>query len=90
MSIHVPIYNLFNLCFYFKVGDYILTPDICLERKSVSDLIQSLNSGRLYNQAQAMTRHYARPMLLIEFDKDKPFDLQVGHLSTTWFYFSFP
>lgn len=44
----------------------------------MSDLIQSLNSGRLYNQALAMTRHYARPMLLIEFDKDKPFDLQVS------------
>lgn len=59
------------------MGDYILTPDICLERKSVSDLIQSLNSGRLYNQATAMTRYYSKPMLLIEFDKDKPFDLQV-------------
>lgn len=33
-----------------EVGDYIVTPEICVERKSVSDLIQSLNSGRLYNQ----------------------------------------
>ena len=30
-----------------QVGDYILTPDVCVERKSVSDLIGSLNSGRL-------------------------------------------
>ncbi len=30
-----------------QVGDYILTPDICVERKSLSDLVQSLNSGRL-------------------------------------------
>ncbi|XP_071449641.1 DNA repair endonuclease XPF [Hetaerina americana] len=59
-----------------QVGDYILTKDICVERKSVSDLIGSLISGRLYNQATAMTRHYARPILLIEFDKDKPFVLQ--------------
>lgn len=29
------------------VGDYILTPDICIERKSVPDLVQSFNSGRL-------------------------------------------
>jgi DNA excision repair protein ERCC-4 len=29
------------------VGDYILTPDICVERKSLSDLISSFNSGRL-------------------------------------------
>ena len=60
------------------MGDYILTPDICVERKSLSDLIGSLNNGRLYNQAQEMTRHYAKPMLLIEFDHDKPFALQVS------------
>lgn len=29
------------------IGDYILTPDICVERKSLSDLISSFNSGRL-------------------------------------------
>lgn len=29
------------------VGDYILTPDICVERKSLSDLVSSFNSGRL-------------------------------------------
>jgi len=28
------------------VGDYIITPDNCVERKSVPDLIQSFNSGR--------------------------------------------
>jgi len=59
------------------VGDYILTPDICVERKSVSDLIGSLNNGRLYNQAVAMCRHYVRPLLLIEFDPNKSFALQV-------------
>jgi DNA excision repair protein ERCC-4 len=30
-----------------EVGDYILTPDICVERKSISDLIGSFASGRL-------------------------------------------
>ncbi|XP_053593687.1 DNA repair endonuclease XPF [Microplitis demolitor] len=58
------------------VGDYIITPEICVERKSISDLIMSLNSGRLYNQAVSMTRHYAKPMLLIEFDQNKSFCLQ--------------
>lgn len=58
------------------IGDYILTPDICVERKSISDLIGSLNSGRLYNQAVQMVRYYAKPVLLIEFDQNKPFHLQ--------------
>ena len=30
------------------VGDYILTPDICVERKSIPDLLSSFNSGRLW------------------------------------------
>jgi DNA excision repair protein ERCC-4 len=29
------------------VGDYILSPDICVERKSIPDLVSSFNSGRL-------------------------------------------
>ena len=58
------------------VGDYILTPDICVERKSLSDLIGSLNSGRLYSQCTAMSRHYKQPMLLIEFDATKAFSFQ--------------
>ena len=31
------------------VGDYILTPEICVERKSIPDLVLSFNSGRLYD-----------------------------------------
>ncbi|KAH9281462.1 DNA repair endonuclease XPF [Echinococcus granulosus] len=49
------------------VGDYILAPHICVERKSVSDLISSLNSGRLFQQCTVMSRHYLNPVLLIEF-----------------------
>lgn len=58
-----------------EVGDYILTPDVCVERKSVSDLIGSLQSGRLYTQCLSMTRYYKKPVLLIEFDPAKPFSL---------------
>ncbi|XP_026171997.1 DNA repair endonuclease XPF [Mastacembelus armatus] len=58
-----------------EVGDYILTADTCVERKSVSDLIGSLQSGRLYTQCLSMTRYYRKPVLLIEFDPAKPFSL---------------
>ena len=30
-----------------QVGDYILSPEMCVERKSIPDLIQSFASGRL-------------------------------------------
>lgn len=33
--------------FTLQVGDYILSPDMCVERKSIADLIQSFSSGRL-------------------------------------------
>ena len=54
-----------------EVGDYVLTPDIVVERKTIPDLTQSLASGRLYNQADAMCRYYKRPMLLIECGETK-------------------
>ncbi|KAK2626668.1 hypothetical protein QTJ16_003843 [Diplocarpon rosae] len=58
------------------VGDYILSPSICIERKSIKDLISSFKDGRLYNQAETMQLHYKSPMLLIEFDQNKSFTLE--------------
>jgi DNA excision repair protein ERCC-4 len=60
-----------------EVADYVLTPTICVERKSINDLIESLSNGRLYNQCNAMSRSYKTPILLIEFDRNKPFQLNV-------------
>lgn len=58
------------------VGDYVLSPNIVIERKSVSDLISSFRDGRLYTQAESMFQHYKSPMLLIEFDQNKSFTLE--------------
>ncbi|KOS17674.1 DNA repair protein rad16 [Escovopsis weberi] len=58
------------------VGDYILSPDVCVERKSVGDLVASLRDGRLYAQAEAMFAHYKAPMLLIEFSENRSFTLE--------------
>jgi DNA excision repair protein ERCC-4 len=58
------------------VGDYILTPRVCVERKSISDLIGSFKSGRLYEQAERMSKYYDIPVLLIEFDNNQSFSLE--------------
>lgn len=58
-----------------EVGDFILSKDIGVERKSVSDLYGSFGSGRLFNQAEALCRHYKYPCLLIELDRSKPLSL---------------
>ncbi|KAL6961719.1 DNA repair endonuclease uvh1 [Sarracenia purpurea var. burkii] len=38
-----------------EVGDYILSPLICVERKSIQDLFGSFASGRLYHQVETMS-----------------------------------
>lgn len=58
------------------VGDFVLSPVHCVERKSIGDLFGSFTSGRLYTQAESMSKHYKCPCLLIEFDPDKSFSLQ--------------
>lgn len=59
-----------------QVGDYVISSDMCVERKTLTDLMQSLNSGRLYTQCEAMSMHYPYPILLIEFDQDRAFTWQ--------------
>ncbi|KAG2680090.1 hypothetical protein I3760_11G082100 [Carya illinoinensis] len=59
-----------------EVGDYILSPLICVERKSIQDLFMSFTSGRLYHQVETMARYYRIPVLLIEFSQDKSFSFQ--------------
>ncbi|VFR02192.1 unnamed protein product [Cuscuta campestris] len=59
-----------------EVGDYILSPLICVERKSIQDLFGSFASGRLFHQVEMMLRYYRIPVLLIEFSQDKSFSFQ--------------
>lgn len=66
-----------------EIGDYILSSDTCVERKSISDLIQSLQSGRLFNQAAMMIRHFKRSILLIEFDGTKSFHFKGRYLGNS-------
>lgn len=58
------------------VGDYVLSPTIVVERKSIADLISSFKDGRLYAQCEQMFNFYKNVMLLIEFDQNKSFTLE--------------
>ncbi|KAG7444880.1 uncharacterized protein BT62DRAFT_981292 [Guyanagaster necrorhizus] len=69
--------NLLVIPATLTVGDYILTPEICVERKSLADLVSSFNNGRLYTQCELMSVHYKNPVLLIEFEEDKAFSLEI-------------
>lgn len=54
------------------LGDYLIGKNKCIERKSIDDFISSLNTGRLYQQAQRLAHNFKTPILLIEFDDCKP------------------
>lgn len=66
-----------------EVGDYVLSPLICVERKSIQDLFMSFTSGRLYHQVETMVRYYRIPVLLIEFSQDKSFSFQVTSIKSS-------
>ena len=49
-----------------SVGDYIISPEIAIERKTISDLINSIYDGRLFIQCSDLIQFYSKPVLLIE------------------------
>jgi DNA excision repair protein ERCC-4 len=60
-----------NVRVYFArlpVADYVLNPEIAVERKSVHDLVSSVYDSRLFYQAAQISASYAKPYLLIEGD----------------------
>lgn len=52
------------------VGDYVLSDRVAVERKSVSDFLDTLVGGdrSVFEQVGDMNRHYARPIVIIEGD----------------------
>jgi Fanconi anemia group M protein len=50
------------------VGDYVVSDRVAIERKSVSDFLDTLlgEDRSLFEQARALSRHYARPVLIVE------------------------
>jgi DNA excision repair protein ERCC-4 len=50
------------------VGDYIVSPDTAVERKTVHDLVHSIYDGRLYVQCAQLVKHYPKPIVIIQGD----------------------
>jgi len=50
------------------VGDYVLSDRVVVERKSVSDFLDTLVGGdrSMFEQVGDMVRHYARPVVVLE------------------------
>ena len=51
-----------NVRVYFSklsVGDYVLSPEVAVERKSIPDLISSVYDSRIFNQASRIASAFA-------------------------------
>ncbi len=48
------------------IGDYVVSEDVAVERKSANDFIQSIIDGRLFEQMGRLKEAYMRPVLIVE------------------------
>ena len=51
---------------HLKVGDYVISTDTAIERKTIRDLLNSIYDGRLLVQCSDLVQHYAKPLIIIE------------------------
>ena len=49
-----------------KVGDYICSDRVCIERKTSEDFINSIIDGRLFQQAEELIDNFTKPIIIIE------------------------
>ena len=50
------------------IADYIVSEEVCVERKTISDLVDSIIDGRVFSQAREMTNCFEKPIMIIEGD----------------------
>lgn len=49
-----------------KVGDYVVSENVAIERKTYNDFASSIIDRRLFEQTRAMKEAYSSPILLLE------------------------
>jgi len=49
-----------------EVGDFVLSDEVVVERKTIEDFLSSLIDGRLFNQLTMMSSNYAAPLIILE------------------------
>lgn len=70
-----------------KVGDYVVSSETAVERKTVRDLISSIYDGRLFVQCSDLVKYYQKPLLVVQGniaelaetseDMDDPHDIKL-------------
>ena len=53
-----------------KVGDFLITEDIAIERKEKNDFVSSLIDGRLFGQIKELKENFDKPLIIVEGTED--------------------
>ena len=59
-----------------KAGDFIISEDVGVERKTTEDFVNSLIDKRLFEQAQKLKQNFVRPLYIIEGNFDTLFSVR--------------
>ena len=59
-----------------KAGDFIISEDIGVERKTTGDFVNSLIDKRLFEQAQKMKQNFVKPIYIIEGKSEDLFSVR--------------
>lgn len=65
-----------------KTADYISSDRVAIERKSITDFLQSIIDQRLFTQLQDLTETYERPILILEGNPEILFSERDIHPNT--------
>ncbi|MBS3061628.1 MAG: DEAD/DEAH box helicase [Candidatus Diapherotrites archaeon] len=62
-----------------EVGDYVVSDEVCIERKTVEDFLESMIDGRLFGQLVSMLESYRSSFLILEGNIDDLYSLRNIH-----------
>jgi ERCC4-type nuclease len=54
----------------FRVGDYIASDRVCIERKQIPDFLNSVTNQRIFSQLRDLAGSYEKPLLILEGDPE--------------------
>jgi len=61
------------------IGDYVLSKDVCVERKTIEDFVSSIIDGRLFSQIMNMRQNYTKPLIILEGKMDEIYSIRNIH-----------
>jgi len=61
------------------IGDYVITDEIAVERKTIDDFVSSMINKRLIFQLSDLKKNFKKPLLLIEGTDEQDFYRPVSH-----------